>query len=179
MNKEYPEKIKTSIKLLYVTLESFFMKISPFLMAGAGLYVINTYCKEQANILILFFTLIILTFYVKDTYRLANATTLQARLSWTLHMFNNFSSRIDALNDFLKGKNIDSWETHKDDMIRYFNVFSKLFATKKGQLYIKKQEDSFKALSAKRESGKSIDTDIIKFLTTLKEELQWKIIDLI
>jgi len=174
MNKAYLEKIKSS----YVTFESFFMKISPFLMVGAGLYVINTYCNEQATTLILFFTLIVITFYVKDTYRIANATALQSRISWTFHLFSNFSTRIDALKQFLEGKNNEPWEKHKDNMMDWFDVFSKLFSTKKGQLYIKGKEDLFKQLSIRKENGESVEDDIIVFLITLKRELQWKIIDL-
>jgi hypothetical protein len=182
MSKEYLEKTKTSIKQSikhwYMTLESSFMKIAPFLVAGLGLYVINTYCNEQATTLILFLTLIIGAFYVQYTYRIAKASELQARISWTFHMFTNFSSRIDALNKFLRGNMTEPWETHKDDMMRYFNVFLKLFATKKGQLYIKEKEQFFKTLSHKKESKEPIDKEMIDFLTKLKEELQWKIIDL-
>ncbi|MCL5024454.1 MAG: hypothetical protein M1497_14020 [Nitrospirae bacterium] len=168
----------TSIKRAYVVLENLFLKISPFLMLGVGYFAIKTYCNEQANTLILFFTLFILTFYVKDTNRIANAAVLQARISWMFQMFSNFSTRIDALKDFLNRRNAESWETHKDDMTRYFNVFSNLFVTRKGKLYIEEKRDFFKSLSEKRENGEPIDDEIIEFLTELKEELQWKIIDL-
>jgi hypothetical protein len=154
------------------------MRFAPLLMAVAGFYVFITYCNEQATTLIYLFTLIVLTFYVKDTYRIANYTALQARLSWTFHLFNNFSSRIDALKNFLQGKNKEPWEVHKDDMMNWFYVFSKLFSTKKGQLYIKDQEDLFKKLSLKKECGEHVEDDMINFLITLKKELQWKIIDL-
>jgi len=82
---------------------------------------------ELGTMWILFFTLVVVTFYFYETKHIAEWGPRQFRALWIAEIFRNFSVRIDAcLKDLQDGKE-ENMNTHEKDIERYFRVLEALW----------------------------------------------------